>query len=66
MKQKKLDKDKVMADPTARTLAEYVHALADLAQPKACIPLLHDHTRLSAFQTAIGGALHELPGDCIF
>lgn len=64
MKQKKLDKAKVMADPTARMLTEYVHALADLAQPKACIPLLHDHARLDAFQTAIKGALHELPGDC--
>ena len=65
MKQKKLDQAKVMADPTARMMAEYVHALADLAHPKACIPLLHDHARLDAFRTAIKGALHELPGDCI-
>jgi len=62
MKQKRLDKAKVLADPTARMLAEYVHALADLAQPKGCIPLLQDQSRLYAFQTAIEGALHELPG----
>ena len=62
MKQKRLDKAKVLADPTARMLAEYVHALADLAQPKGCIPLLQDQSRLDAFQTAIEGALHELPG----
>jgi len=62
MKQKRLDKAKVLADPTARMLAEYVHALADLAQPKGCIFFLHDQSRLDAFQAAIEGALHELPG----
>ena len=62
MKQKRLDKAKVLADPTARMLAEYVHALADLAQPKGCIPVLQDQSRLDAFQAAIEGALHELPG----
>lgn len=62
MKQKRLDKAKVLADPTARMLTEYVHALADLAQPKGCIPLLQDQSRLVAFQTAIESALHELPG----
>ncbi|KAL0046712.1 hypothetical protein WJX82_008116 [Trebouxia sp. C0006] len=62
MKQKRLDKEKVLADPTARMLAEYVHALADLAQPKGCTPLLQDQSRLDAFQTAIESALHELPG----
>ncbi|DBA90775.1 TPA: hypothetical protein ACH3X1_003982 [Trebouxia sp. C0004] len=62
MKQKRLDKAKVLADPTARMLAEYVHALADLAQPKGCIPLLQDQSRLDAFQTAIESALRELPG----
>ena len=62
MKQKRLDKAKVLADPTARMLTEYVHALADLAQPKGCIPLLQDQSRLVAFQTAIESALHDLPG----
>ena len=62
MKQKRLDKAKVLADPTARMLAEYVRALADLAQPKGCISLLHDQSRLDAFQAAIEGAVHELPG----
>ena len=62
MKQKKLDMARVLADPTARMLADYVQALADLAQPKACIPLLHDHSRLDAYHMAIDAALHELPG----
>ena len=62
MKQKRLDKEKALADPTARMLAEYVHALADLAQPKGCTPLLQDQSRLDAFQTTIESALHELPG----
>ncbi len=62
MKQKKLDKARVLADPIAGMLADYVHALADLAHPKACIPLLHDPPRLDAFQKAIAGALKELPG----
>ena len=51
-----------MADPTTRVLASYINALADLAQPKASIPLLHDQPRLNAYQIALAGALHELPG----
>lgn len=44
-------------------LASYVNALADLAQPKASMPLLHDQARLNAYQIALSAALHELPGD---
>ena len=62
MKQQELDKAKVMADPTTKMLANYVTALSDLAQPKSCIPLLHDQVRLDAFQAAIDSALNELPG----
>lgn len=65
MKQKQLNKARVMADPTANLLAGYVGALSDLAQPKGCIPLLHDETRLDAFQAAISSALDELPGTAL-
>ena len=63
MKQKKLDRAKLMADPTIKMLAGYINALADLAQPKASIPLLLDQNRLNAYQIAIDAALHELPGN---
>lgn len=52
-----------MTDPNTKVLASYINALADLAQPKASILLLHDQARLYAYQTAIAGALQELPGD---
>lgn len=64
-KQKQLNRATVMADPTTRVLASYINALADLAQPKASIPLLHDEARLNAYQAALAGALHELPGDML-
>lgn len=54
-----------MTDPTTRVLASYINALADLAQPKASIPLLHDQARLNAYQMALDGALHELPGNLL-
>ena len=54
-----------MTDQTHRVLASYINALADLAQPKASIPLLHDQARLNAYQIALAGALHELPGDIL-
>lgn len=52
-----------MSDPTTKLLAGYINALADLAQPKTSILLLHDQARLDAYQTALAGALQELPGD---
>lgn len=63
MKRKKLDTAKALGDPSIRMLADYINALADLAQPKASIPLLYDQARLDAYQTAIGAALYELPGE---
>ena len=64
-KQKQLNRTRVMADPSTRVLASYINALADLAQPKASIPLLHDDARLNAYQAALAGAVHELPGDVL-
>lgn len=54
-----------MTDSTTRVLASYINALADLAQPKASIPLLYDQARLDAYQMALSGALHELPGSLL-
>ena len=62
MKQKKLDKAKVMADPTKQLLASFISSMADLTQPKACLSRLRDKVQLDAYQKAIGGALKELPG----
>ena len=62
MKAKQLDKAKVLADPTRSLLASFIEGMTDLAQPKACLPLLSDHVQLDAFQKAIKGALQELPG----
>lgn len=54
-----------MTDSTTRVLASYINALADLAQPKASIILLHDQARLNAYQIALAGSLQELPGDML-
>jgi hypothetical protein len=40
----------------------YVSALADLANPKAALPLLADERRLAAYEAAIVAALEEQPG----
>jgi len=39
-----------------------VSALADLANPKAALPLLADDRRLAAFEAGIAAALKEQPG----
>lgn len=41
----------------------YVSALADLANPKAALPLLADERRLAAYEAAIVAALEEQPGE---
>ena len=41
----------------------YVSALADLAKPKAALPLLADERRLAAYEAAIVAALEEQPGE---
>ncbi|CAL8464829.1 g4364 [Coccomyxa elongata] len=51
-----------MADPRRRMLMGYVSALADLAAPKAALPLLADEHRLAAYEAAIAAALCEQPG----
>ncbi|EIE22937.1 hypothetical protein COCSUDRAFT_83709 [Coccomyxa subellipsoidea C-169] len=61
-KLKRLDKARFMADPRARMLMGYVSALADLANPKAALPLLADERRLAAYEAAIAAALIEQPG----
>lgn len=43
-------------------LHRYVSALADLANPKAALPLLTDERRLAAFEAGIAAALKEQPG----
>lgn len=43
----------------------YVTALADLAAPKAALPLLHDPQRLTAFEAAMFAALEKQPGDTL-
>ena len=62
MRTKQLDKAKVLADPTKGLLASFIEGMTDLAQPKACLPLLSDGVQLDAFHRAIKGALQELPG----
>ena len=62
MRTKQLDKAKVLAEPTTRLLASFIEGLTDVAQPKACLPLLGDVVQLEAFQKAVHGALQELPG----
>lgn len=62
MKAKQLSKAKVLSNPLNRTLAAFVNGLADLAQPKASLPVLADTHLLNAYQAAIKGALQELPG----
>ncbi|KAK9917705.1 hypothetical protein WJX75_007354 [Coccomyxa subellipsoidea] len=61
-KLKRLNKARFMADPRARMLMGYVSALADLANPKAALPLLADERRLAAYEAAIVAALEEQPG----
>ncbi len=43
-------------------MTRYVSALADLAAPKAALPLLADERRLAAYEAAIAAALCEQPG----
>jgi len=47
-------------DPRRRLLLSYLEALADLAAPKAAIPILQDSTRLEAYQLAIQSVLSSL------
>lgn len=46
----------------AAVVCRYVSALADLANPKAALPLLADERRLAAYEAAIAAALIEQPG----
>ena len=57
-----LDRAAVLQDSTTRMLCGLANTLADLAHPKAALPLLADLPRLSAYEAAIQDALQERPG----
>ena len=59
----RLDKAAALQDPTTRMLCGLANTLADLAHPKAALPLLADLPRLSAYEAAIQDVLLERPGD---
>jgi hypothetical protein len=48
-----------------RSLCGLVNAFADLAHPKAALPLLRDAPRLSAYKAATEALLSEQPGNTL-
>ncbi len=63
MRLRPLQKAMVLKDPRKRMLADYLNALADLAHPKAALPILHDEARVLSYEHAIQEAVRRHEGN---
>ena len=57
MRLRPADKVKLSRDPRRRMLADFVNSLAELAHPKAVLPILQDEARILSYEHAIQEAV---------
>lgn len=62
MRLRPADRVKLFKDPRRRMLADYVNALADLAHPKAALPILQDEPRILSYEHALREAVARHKG----
>ncbi|KAK9863045.1 hypothetical protein WJX84_000363 [Apatococcus fuscideae] len=62
MRLRPVDRSRIFRDPRRRMLADYINALADLAHPKAALPILQDDARILSYERAVQEAVARHQG----